>query len=193
MKAVIREALHYVRLSRLVALTCIFMLAAMIWKYTPLQEYVTLEWLKVFSRTVAETPAPVLTVIAAFVAASFLLFPVMAMVVLCGLALPPLQAVVAGVAGVALSSITGYTIGRLLGPKRVEALIGPLFGKVRRKLQDNVILSVFIVRHLPLGPFTLVNTVLGSMHLNFWTFVFANGISLLPSILASAMVGGQLQ
>ncbi len=179
--------------KRLILLIAILLLGAALWKYTPLAKYVTPEYLQHISRYLASTKAPVLTMTAAFVAASLILFPVTVMVLITSLTLPPLQSIIAGILGVALSSCTGYLIGWLLGPERVEIFLGPHYTKVKARVQRNVFWSVVILRHLPLGPFTMVNIILGSMHLNIIRFVLANAFSLLPGIAAATFVGSSIR
>lgn len=180
-------------LGRWVLLGALLALGAAVWKLTALEDFFSLDALRQLSARLSQTPFPIITVVAAFMLGSLVLFPITAMIVLSSLSLPPFQAIVAGVIGVGCSSCTGYGLGWLLGPERVERFLGPLYSAVRAKLKHNVFVSILLIRHLPLGPFTFVNTVLGSMHLPFGRFFLANCISLLPTILASALFGTGVQ
>ncbi len=163
----------------------------LLWQYAGLKQYISPESLRTLSSYFQQTEFPTLTIIAAYMFAGLLFLPVTAMTVLCGLTLPFNQALVASFFGIAGSSLVGYTAGYVLGSDKTKHF--PLYFRVNQIIKKNVFLSVLMIRHIPLGPFTLVNMVLGSMRISLVSFVIANGVSFLPAIFLSSLLGESLQ
>jgi len=175
------------------AIIAILILGSLIWTSPTLRQHIDVQNIREFAKGLNIPSHPFWVIIGGYLLAAVVLFPVTAVTVMCGLWLPFPQALCAGFIGVTTSSAVGYYLGWLMGPELVQKYLGKIYRKVRKSVANNVLVSVLIIRHIPLGPFTLVNAVLGSMHIDFKKYVLANGLSFLPSIIIAAVVGAAMR
>jgi uncharacterized membrane protein YdjX (TVP38/TMEM64 family) len=88
--------------------------------------------------------------------------------------------------GSALSGAVTYGLGRILGRQTVRALAGNTINNLSRKLVRRGILSTFLVRLVPVAPYTVVNIVAGASHIRFTDFLLGTLLGMVPGILAIA-------
>ncbi len=74
----------------------------------------------------------------------------------------------------------------------MRRLAGGKIDRVSRQLGRRGILSVLIMRLLPVAPFTLVNLAAGASHIRFRDFALGTVLGMAPGIFAIALFSGQL-
>jgi len=100
----------------------------------------------------------------------------------------PVPGAVCSFIGVICGSMVGYGFGRLAGKKKIEQIVPKkILSRIRESLKDNEILSVAIIRKLPIAPFTVVNMVLGALKVPPIYFALGSGLGLMPIIILVAL------
>lgn len=180
------------QLSRNTALLIGFILLccliAFAWKYTPLSEYASIESLeKLFSRE-EDTVVSYIWVTALYVICSLLFMPVTvlsaAMIVIFG----GVKGVIISLIGAMLSSLAGYQIGQMAGPDNLKK-VSKQVEAVLNKISNLNVMSVAVVRTLPLAPFSVVNLVFGVSNVSMMTFLIGTLLGLLPGKITLAFMG----
>jgi phospholipase D1/2 len=133
-------------------------------------------------------PAAPLLVLTAFVAGALMLFPgsllIGATVIVHGW---PRGALYAWT-GCLLSAAVSYMLGRLLPRSTVQRRWGRQSMWLRGQLRRRGMLAVVMARLLPVGSFSALNMVAGSLEVPFGWFMLANAVGLLPGIVAMALL-----
>lgn len=123
-----------------------------------------------------------------------LVFPVMVLYFATGLILPPVWAVSVGLIGILVSTTVPYLIGRFSCTDIVVRLIEkhPKLGQVRDANRDNDILLAYTLRVLGFVPEDLASLFMGSIRMNYRSFLLGSFIGMLPGMLTATLVGVQV-
>lgn len=132
-----------------------------------------------------------LAIILAMVAQMFLIvIPSVALLVVSILAYGPLKGTLISLLAVLVASTVGYLIGRKLGPVTIDRLIG---SKTREKTENYVerygFWAVIVIRFSPLLSNDAISFVGGLLRMNYWRFMGATFIGILPLIVLIAYLG----
>lgn len=132
-------------------------------------------------------------VIVCFTALAFLGAPQVVLISGTMLAFGPIWGTALSWCATMMSACVGFWLGRWVGSEQITrwgggALLGRIAGFVARR----AMLSAFLVRFIPAGPFLVVNAALGVSGMAFWRFVVGTGIGITPKIVLLASLGGAL-
>ena len=176
--------------SRLVGIAAfIFVLAALAaaWRFSPLHQWLNLESLVDVGDRIEEMPFTPLVVLGAYVLAGLLVVPVMLVITVTGIVFGPLVGGIYALAGAMLSGIVTYSIGRKLGRETVRRFAGKRLNAITRGLAKRGLLTMILVRIVPVAPFTVVNVVAGASHIGWRDFLLGTALGMLPGIVATVL------
>ena len=176
--------------SRLVGIAAfIFVLAALAaaWRFSPLHQWLNLESLVDLGDRIEEMPFTPLIVLGAYVLAGLLVVPVMLVITVTGIVFGPLVGGIYALAGSMLSGIVTYAIGRKLGRETVRRVAGKRLNAITRGLAKRGLLTMILVRIVPVAPFTVVNVVAGASHIGWRDFLLGTALGMLPGIVATVL------
>jgi phospholipase D1/2 len=179
-------------LIRLAVIVVGLLCLAALWRWGPLSQYADAAALEAWSEALRSEWTTAGAMLAAFVIGGQLMFPVLVLIIATGLILGPLEGLLVAACGSLLSAAIGYGVGALLGRKTLNRLSGGRLDRVSRQLARRGVLSVIVIRLLPLAPFTLVNMVAGASHISFRDFALGTTIGMAPGIVAITLFSGQL-
>jgi uncharacterized membrane protein YdjX (TVP38/TMEM64 family) len=157
------------------------------WRWTPLKEWLDIDSLVAAADYLHEGPYTPIAVAATYVVAGLVMFPVtvlnLVVIIVFGGWLGPVYAI----CGAALSAASTYGIGRRLGRERVQRLAGERLNRLSKRLAKRGMISMSLVRLVPIAPFTVVNVVAGASHIGFRDFMLGTVIGLAPGLIATAL------
>lgn len=107
------------------------------------------------------------------------------------LVIGPWAAFGCGFVGSLLSSIAAFYLGKVGGQPIVEKLFQDRLDQLSRKIQDRGILSVALLRLVPIAPFVVVNLVAGMSKMKLRTFIAGSCLGMLPGMLGVVFVTHQ--
>lgn len=87
------------------------------------------------------------------------------------------------VSGTLAGAIVSFLMGAALGRQVIEELCGPRLKRISEVLGQRGLLSVIIIRLLPIAPFAIVNMVAGATHLRLRDFVLGSLLGMLPGVV----------
>lgn len=128
----------------------------------------------------------------AFALGTVLFIPVTALIVGTALAFEPWVGISYALVGSLLGAAFAYGAGRLLGSKIIDRISGPRLAKLARQLRAHAFRSTLLVRLVPIGGFTVVNLLAGSLRVPFGGFLLGNLVGLLPGLLLVTFLSGHL-
>jgi phosphatidylserine/phosphatidylglycerophosphate/cardiolipin synthase-like enzyme/uncharacterized membrane protein YdjX (TVP38/TMEM64 family) len=195
MRHTVGEKVPYRQLSHTlqVAIGCVLVLSlVLMWRYTPLSEFTDPRVLRTAALSMSGNVWAPLIVVAVFVLAGFVLFPLTVLIAVTAATFGPWLGLLYAAAGAIISSLTTYGVGAKLGKKALRNIIGPRLNRVTRRVAQQGILAVATVRLVPVAPFTVVNLVAGASGIRFTDFVLGTAIGLLPGLIVLSSLGNQI-
>ena len=162
------------------------------WRYTPLSELTDPRVLRAAAVSMSNNVWAPLIVIAVFVLAGFVLFPLTVLIAVTAGTFGPWLGLLYAAAGAIISSLTTYGLGAKLGKKTLRNIIGPRLNRVTRRVAEKGVLAVATVRLVPVAPFTVVNLVAGASGIRFTDFVLGTALGLLPGLIVLSSLGNQI-
>ena len=173
------------------ALVLIVGALAAAWKWTDLAEWASpsrlSDALEPWRRSWLGLPL----VLAVFIVAELLMFPVLVLIFVCGLAFGPWLGALYALAGAVASAVLPYYIGRRLGRKRLERWGGEPTRKLARALQRKGLIAVFLVRKVP-APYTAVNLLCGACGVKLADFLFGTVLGMVAGTVLITVLGSGL-
>ncbi len=131
--------------------------------------------------------------LAAYLLGGLVMFPVLVLIVATGLLYGPWTGLAVALAGSLASAALGYAVGAALGRNTVQRIAGKRFRQVSQALARRGIISVALIRMLPVAPFTLVNFAAGASQIRFRDYMAGTLLGMAPGITAITLFSGQLR
>lgn len=158
------------------------------WRWTPLSEWVDLNKMAATLSSLRSGPLTPFAVMAAFVIGGLLVMPVMLLITATVFSFGTLYGFFYALIGVIMSAIVTYTIGKWIGRARVRRLAGSRLNRITQQLAQRGVLTMFIVRLVPVAPFSVVNLVAGASNISLRDFLLGTLLGMAPGILAIALL-----
>ena len=171
-----------------IAIVMLVLGLAAAWRWTPLAEWINPESLAESLSALRSGPLTPFAVMIVFVVASLLVMPITLLVTATIISFGGLYGFFYALAGALTSALATYAIGSLLGRSGVRRFAGSRLNRVSQQLAERGVLTVFIVRLLPVAPFTVVNLVAGASSISLRDFMLGTLLGMAPGILAIAVL-----
>jgi phosphatidylserine/phosphatidylglycerophosphate/cardiolipin synthase-like enzyme/uncharacterized membrane protein YdjX (TVP38/TMEM64 family) len=157
---------------------------AILWRWSPLKEWLNLDTLLAFADAVRKSSMTVPIVLAIYVVGSCLMFPINLLILATALSFGSIMGFALAFFGSVLGGLASYLMGHWLGRDVVSKLAGEKVNRLSRKLARRGWLAVALVRVVPVAPYTIVNMVAGASHISARSFLIGTAIGMCPGILA---------
>lgn len=170
------------RVSR-IAITLVMLAAiAAAWRWTPLRDWVSLQALIDMARNLEYSSIAPFVVLAGYVVGGLLVVPVTVLIIATGVVFGPLLGGVYALGGSLLSALVTYWIGRTLGRHAVRRIAGRRLNRITRRLARKGLITIAVIRLLPIAPFSVVNAVVGASHIKLRDFLLGTALGMAPGI-----------
>jgi uncharacterized membrane protein YdjX (TVP38/TMEM64 family) len=131
-------------------------------------------------------------VVAAMTVGCLVCFPITVMIGAVIIALGPTQGFVCAALGTLVGAAVNWGMGRFMGRNTIRKLLGSRLERVERQLARRGVITVAVLRKLPIAPFTVVNMAMGASGISLRDFLVGTSLGMLPGIAAFAIVGDRL-
>lgn len=172
------------RLIGFALLILILVVFAGLWRWSPLAAYLDITQLIERVQGLRSYPMAPVIVLVLFVAGGLVVFPVLLLIVITTLLFEPLPAFVLAMTGSILSSLVLYWVGHALGRDFVRGFAGKRINALSKSLGKQGLLTIVILRIVPVAPYSIVNLLAGASHIAFRDFLIGTIIGMFPGILA---------
>ena len=169
---------------RFFALISFAVFMAVLWRWSPLKQWLNVDTLLAAADYVRGNPLTVPIVLAVYLVGSCLMFPVNLLILATALSFGSLKGFSLALIGSLLGGLASYLLGRWLGRDVVQKLAGKKLNRLSRKLARRGWLTVALVRIVPIAPYTIVNMVAGASHISARSFLIGTAVGMCPGILA---------
>ena len=161
------------------------------WRWSPLGTWIEIPRLLGYIDAFDRSPAAPLITIAGFLIGGLLVAPVTVLITVTVLAFGSMQGFLYSFAGMTLSAILTFYLGRVFGQRLVDR-ISPRLHRLSVRLAEKGVLAVVAVRVVPVAPFTIVNMVAGATRIRLKDFVVGTIIGELPGLIALSIFVDQI-
>ena len=162
------------------------------WHWTPLGQLLDIPMLVGMAEQFKQSAAAPFLALAAFVLGGLMVVPVTAMIVVTVLAFGPILGFFYALLGMTASALLTFWIGKLLGRPSIQRLTGSRLHQLSRRLAQKGLMTVVMIRLVPVAPFTIVNLIAGASHIRFRDFAFGTVLGELPGLLAISIFVNQV-
>ncbi len=177
---------------KIIAMILTILLFAALWRWTPLNNYLTIASVIEFAGKLKANPFSPVLVPLVYVALGILSFPVTLIIMATIVVYGPLWGGGYALAGTVMSAATLFFIGRFLGKNIVRKLSGSLINSINQYLSQAGLTAVIVFRIIPIAPFSLINLIAGISAIRLRDFLLGTLIGILPGIIAIALVADRL-
>ena len=160
------------------------LLLGALWRWSPLNQWLSMEKLLAAADYVRETPLTIPIVLAIYLIGSCLMFPINLLILATALSFGSVTAFFLALGGSLLGGLGSYLLGRWLGRDAVQKLAGKKINQLSRKLARRGWLTVSLIRVVPIAPYAIVNMAAGASHISARSFIIGTAIGMCPGILA---------
>jgi uncharacterized membrane protein YdjX (TVP38/TMEM64 family) len=140
----------------------------------------------------AGSPWRVPLVLIAFVAASVVAVPILALIGATVVALGPVLGFFCSAAGTLLAASATFGVGRLIGRRALDRRLGKRFAALEKRIQKGGVIAIALIRKVPIAPFTFVNMAIGALGIRYRDFILGTALGMLPGIAAFAFVSDRV-
>lgn len=144
------------------------------------------------SLTWRDAPWAGVVVIAVFLAAALVFFPLSILVVLTGLLFGPVWGFIYSLLGTLTGAIVTYWLGRKLGRDALLHYGGSYLRGVSRFLSRRGVRTMTLLNLLPLAPYTLTNLLAGAFRIRFRDYMLGTLMGATPGIAGIILLSSQL-
>lgn len=136
--------------------------------------------LAVHAQALLALPLGPLAVVAAYVLLVLMAVPVLALVVVGAAVFGPWPGMAYSLVGMVAGATVAFAFGRYTGAQAMDRLTQGRLGLLEKHLHRRGLLTVALVRFLPMAPFMVVNLVAGALRIRLRDFVLGSALGLLP-------------
>lgn len=133
-----------------------------------------------------------LLMVGIYVAGGLVCFPVLVLIAATAMLYGPLLGFATAMAGVTASAVLLFWVGRWIGPGPLERLGGAAVRHAGRRIAGRGLVTLAVVRTIPLAPFTLVSLVAGATGMRFPDYLAGTVAGMAPGLLTLMVLGNQL-
>ena len=138
--------------------------------------------------SLAGHPWRVPLVLAIFVAASVVSVPILALIGATVVTLGPVLGFVCSAVGTMLAATATFGVGRLIGREPLKRWLGSKLDALERRIANSGVITIALIRKVPVAPFTFVNMAIGALGIRYRDFILGTALGMLPGIAAFAFV-----
>jgi uncharacterized membrane protein YdjX (TVP38/TMEM64 family) len=120
------------------------------------------------------------------------MFPITVLIAATGVVFGPGLGLLYATAGALASAFATYGVGHLLGKDLLRRHAGRAVNRLSRRLGEHGIMTVVLLRVVPVAPFTVINLVAGASHVRAVDFLVGSVVGLLPGIVLMTVFGSSL-
>ncbi len=162
------------------------------WRWTPLAEWINKENLAAWADEIRRHPLSFLAVLGAYVVGGLIMAPVTLLVGVTAMIYAPVWGAFYAWSGCLLSALTTFLVGSKVGKQMVRKLAGKRLNRLSRQMAKQSVLTVAMIRNIPVAPFTIVNLIAGASHIRLKDYLIGTALGMLPGILIIAVFADRL-
>jgi phosphatidylserine/phosphatidylglycerophosphate/cardiolipin synthase-like enzyme/uncharacterized membrane protein YdjX (TVP38/TMEM64 family) len=180
-------------LARFTAVLVAVSALALLWSATPLKELTSVDAVLAWARGWADEPLAWLYALLGYVIGGFLAVPVTVMITVTGILFGPIAGFATAMAGSLVSAALLYGVGHRLGRDAVRRLSGPSINRISERLSRHGVMTVALLRMVPVAPFSVINVAAGAIRIRLRDFLLGTAVGMAPGMAALTVFGDRVE
>ena len=161
----------------------------MAWGFNTLwSDILNKETVMTFLENFRSSPFMIPIIFGLFLAAALVAAPINILLVASTVVIGPWTTFACGLTGSLFSAAIAFYAGHRFGKPLIKKIAKKQLKKLSRQVSKRGILSVVMIRLVPIAPFVIVNLVAGSSGINFTTFFFGSILGMVPGMFGVVWV-----
>jgi uncharacterized membrane protein YdjX (TVP38/TMEM64 family) len=156
---------------------------AVAWRDPSMRHWLDPQSLSQMGRQLLSTPLGPLAVMGGYVLAVMLGMPVLVLITVGALIFTPWPGMFYALCGMVLGALVTYGIGRYTGAQTMDRWTKGRLSLLSRHMQRRGLLTIFLVRVMPVAPFIVVNMVAGALRVRVRDYVLGTFLGLAPGTI----------
>jgi len=149
-------------------------------------------WLSQQGHALLALPLGPLAVVAGYVLLVLMAVPVLALIVVGATVFGPWPGMAYSLVGMVTGATVAFAFGRFTGAQGMDRLTQGRLSLLSRHLHQRGLLTVALVRFMPVAPFMVVNLAAGALRVKPRDFVFGSALGLLPGTVLISLFTDRL-
>jgi len=181
---------------RLLSIAAAFLLLGglvALWRYSPLVQFADAEFLAGRLSASQGSAGVVALMLVLFVGGGLLFFPVTVLVTATGILLGPVLGFLTALAGSLLSAAVSFAAGMMLEGFVRTVVPRAVRRKVRATMKGRGLMSVALIRNVPVAPYTAVNLLAAQTGIGLPSFLLGTLLGMAPGIAMLCIMGDRLR
>jgi phosphatidylserine/phosphatidylglycerophosphate/cardiolipin synthase-like enzyme/uncharacterized membrane protein YdjX (TVP38/TMEM64 family) len=179
---------HVATLAKVIGAGLLIVALAALWHYLP---FASPQAVREALASIAGNDLAPAIVIAAFVVAGCVMFPVTVLIAATAATFGPWVGFAYATLGALASALASYAIGAAIGKRTLRDILGPRLNRIRRQAAKRGVITVAALRMVPVAPFTVVNLVAGASSIPVFDYAAGTLLGMLPGLIMISAVGHQ--
>jgi phospholipase D1/2 len=171
----------------------VLLLAAALWTWGGVPDWLSPTRLAEWAAPLRSSPLAPFVTIGAYVLGSAVMLPVTLLIMATVLLFGPWLGMLHAFLGATAAAAVTWAVGRSLWRDTIRRIAGRHVDRVSRRLGRHGVLSMAVVRLVPVAPFTIVNLVAGALHVRLDQFLAGTILGMAPGIVALALLLGSVR
>jgi phosphatidylserine/phosphatidylglycerophosphate/cardiolipin synthase-like enzyme/uncharacterized membrane protein YdjX (TVP38/TMEM64 family) len=139
------------------------------------------------------SPVAIPTLFAVFFVAGLVGISINVLLVAGTIVMGPIATFACGLLGSLASAAIAFGIGDKAGKPLIKRVVGQRLDSLSEKIGSRGVLSVALIRVVPIAPFVVINFIAGFSHLRFATFMKGSILGMVPGMLAVVLATEQVR
>lgn len=180
------------RINLFIGLVVVLLGLAAAWRWGPLGDWLGTEQLASLFGLFDDPVLTAVFVTVLIATVTLVMVPLSLAIVVAGLVLDPITAFISSLIGAVLSGLIAFLIGNKAHGSMLQQLAGKRLHSLSKELSKKGIITVALLRLVPVAPYTIVNLVAGASHLRLLPFILGTILGLIPGVLALTLFSSSL-
>lgn len=179
---------HVATLAKVVGAGLVIVALALAWEFVPLAKP---QAVRAALESIAGNNLAPLIVVGVFVVAGFVMFPVTVLIAATAVAFGPWYGFAYAALGALASALATYAVGAAVGKRTLREFLGPRLNRIRQHAARRGVITMAVLRMVPIAPFTVVNLVAGASAIPVFDYAAGTLLGMLPGLTMISAVGHQ--
>ncbi len=150
------------------------------------------QWLSQQGHALLALPLGPIAVVAGYVLLVLMAVPVLALIVVGATVFGPWPGMAYSLVGMVTGATVAFAFGRFTGAQGMDRLTQGRLGLLSRHLHQRGLLTMALVRFMPVAPFMVVNLAAGALRVKPSDFVLGSALGLLPGTVLISLFTDRL-
>jgi uncharacterized membrane protein YdjX (TVP38/TMEM64 family) len=178
--------------GKLAIVAAIVLALFVLWRYTPLEDYVVVAFVRALAGAVNHPIVAPIVVALMYVPAAFVMFPRPLITLFSVVAFGPAEGFAIALAGIVLACLSVYYAGRALPDRTLSHFAGDKIERATKALRGKGLLASFAAAIAPIAPFPVIGMVAGTCGIRLWHYLLGTLGGMLPGTIATTLFADQL-